>query len=118
MIIGTALGVYAYAFSPEAAYGLSVALLSLALLCISMISRVPQPLRDISRHPIRQMIDGMAYVRRNRMVLATITLDLFAVILAWATALHPGYARVLLHGWSAGFGLPGEAPAMGEDGRT
>src|SRR3546814_763872 len=113
MIIGPALGGYAYAFSPEAAYGLSVALFSLALLCISMISRVPQPLRDTSRHPIRQMIDGMAYVRRNRLVLATITLDLFAVLLAGATALLPVYARDILHVGPQGLGHLAAAPAIG-----
>src|SRR3546814_1502741 len=78
-----------------------------------MISRVPQPLRDTSRHPIRQMIDGMAYVRRNRLVLATITLDLFAVLLAGATALLPVYARDILHVGPQGLGHLAAAPAIG-----
>src|SRR3546814_19652655 len=108
MIIGTALGVYAYAFSPEAAYGLSVALFTLALLRISMISRVPQPLRDTSRPPIRQMIDGMAYVRRTTLLLAPSTLDLFAFLLPGATALLPVSPRDFLHAGSQGLGLVAE----------
>jgi hypothetical protein len=35
------------------------------------------------------MIDGLAYVRRNRLVLGAITLDLFAVLLGGATAMLP-----------------------------
>ena len=42
------------------------------------------------------MVDGLAYVRRNRLVLGAITLDLFAVLLGGATAMLPVYARDIL----------------------
>jgi hypothetical protein len=77
------------------------------------IGRVPQPPRDTTRHPLRQMIDGFAYVKGNRLVLATITLDLFAVLLAGATALLPVYARDILHVGSAGLGHLAAAPGVG-----
>jgi MFS family permease len=67
--------------------------------------------RDI--HPIRQMIDGLTYVRQNRMVLSTITLDLFAVLLAGSTALLPVYARDILMVGPDGLGLLAAAPAIG-----
>ena len=51
------------------------------------------------------MVDGFAYVRNNRLVLAAITLDLFAVLLAGATALLPVYARDILHVGAKGLGL-------------
>lgn len=113
MIIGPALGGYAYAAQPWGAYALAAALYGLALLCMMLIGPVPQPPRDTSRHPVRQMIDGVHYVRTNRLVLATITLDLFAVLLAGATALLPVYARDILHVGSAGLGHLAASPGVG-----
>lgn len=113
MIIGPALGGYVYAIQPAAAYGASALLYLAALLCMFLIGKVPQPEQDRTRHPVAQMLDGIAYVRRNRLVLAAITLDLFAVLLAGATALLPVYARDILHVGSAGLGHLAAAPAVG-----
>lgn len=113
MIIGPALGGYAYAFHPWSAYALAAGLYGFALFCMALIGPVPQPPRDTSRHPVRQMIDGLHYVRTNRLVLATITLDLFAVLLAGATALLPVYARDILHVGSAGLGHLAASPGIG-----
>ena len=113
MIIGPALGGYAYAVAPWAAYALSSALFACALFGMLLIGPVPQPPRDTSRHPLRQMLDGVTYVRSNRLVLASITLDLFAVLLAGATALLPIYARDILHVGSAGLGHLAAAPGVG-----
>lgn len=113
MIAGPAVGGYAYAATPWGAYALASALFGVALGAMMLIRPVPQPPRDTSRHPIRQMIDGFTYVRGNRLVLATITLDLFAVLLAGATALLPVYARDILHVGSAGLGHLAAAPGIG-----
>lgn len=113
MIIGPALGGYAYAIEPWAAYALAAGLFTVALGGMMMIGPVPQPPRDTSRHPIRQMVDGLTYVRTNRLVLATITLDLFAVLLAGATALLPVYARDILHVGSTGLGHLAASPGIG-----
>ena len=113
MIIGPALGGYIYAISPWIAYAVSSALFAVALGGMLLIGPVPQPPRDTSRHPVRQMVDGLFYVRTNRLVLATITLDLFAVLLAGATALLPVYARDILHVGSAGLGHLAASPAIG-----
>ena len=113
MIAGPALGGYAYAATPWGAYALASGLFAVALIAMLFIGKVPQPPRDTSRHPIRQMIDGFSYVRGNRLVLATITLDLFAVLLAGATALLPVYARDILHVGSAGLGHLAAAPGVG-----
>jgi MFS family permease len=112
-IVGPALGGYMYAFRPWAAYAGSASLLTLALLSMLMMGTVPQSPRDTSKRPIAQMIDGLSYVRRNRLVLATITLDLFAVLLAGATALLPVYAKDILHVGSQGLGHLAAAPAIG-----
>ena len=113
MIIGPALGGYAYALQPWGAYAAAAALYVVALIGMLMIGRVPQPPRNTSRHPIRQMIDGLSFVRRNRFLFAAITLDLFAVLLAGATALLPVFARDILHVGSQGLGHLAAAPAVG-----
>jgi hypothetical protein len=63
--------------------------------------------------PIRQMIDGLVYVRQNRLVLGAITLDLFAVLLGGVTAMLPLYARDILHVGADGLGPLRAAPAAG-----
>lgn len=113
MIVGPAVGGYAYAATPWGAYALASVLFAVALVGMLMIGPVPQPPRDTARHPIRQMIDGLTYVRGNRLVLATITLDLFAVLLAGATALLPVYARDILHVGSEGLGHLAASPGIG-----
>jgi MFS family permease len=112
-IIGPAAGGYMYAIEPWAAYAFSVGLFALGLVGLLFIGPVPQSARDTTRHPIAQMIDGLSYVRQNRLVLAAITLDLFAVLMAGATALLPVYARDILHVGSRGLGHLASAPAIG-----
>ena len=113
MIAGPAIGGYLYAWIPVAAYLGSVALFAVSLLCLFLIGPVPRPEVDKLRHPVRQMIDGLSYVRTNKLVLGAITLDLFAVFLAGATALLPIYARDILEVGPEGLGQLSAAPAVG-----
>jgi hypothetical protein len=59
------------------------------------------------------MIDGLIYVRRNRLVFGAITLDLFAVLLGGVTAMLPLYARDILQVGADGLGPLRAAPAAG-----
>jgi len=59
------------------------------------------------------MVDGLVYVRRNRLVFGAITLDLFAVLLGGVTAMLPLYARDILHVGADGLGPLRAAPAAG-----
>jgi MFS family permease len=65
------------------------------------------------RHPWQQMIEGLLFVRRERFLVGCITLDLFAVLLAGATALLPVYARDILGVGADGLGLMRGAIAFG-----
>jgi MFS family permease len=58
-------------------------------------------------------LEGIAYVRNNKIVLGAITLDLFAVLLGGATAMLPVYARDVLHVGAEGLGALRAAPAVG-----
>jgi MFS family permease len=59
------------------------------------------------------MVNGLSYVRRNRLVLGAITLDLFAVLLGGVTAMLPVYARDILQVGPDGLGPLRAAPAVG-----
>src|SRR5216684_2735459 len=61
----------------------------------------------------RSLVAGMRFVFSRRVILATITLDLFAVLLGGATALLPVYADQILHCGPVGLGWMRAAPAVG-----
>ena len=98
--------------TPHLPYGLSALLFALSVICLFTIPKIPRPaLRPGT--PLEQMADGLAYVRRNRLVLGAITLDLFAVLLGGVTAMLPVYARDILHVGPDGLGPLRAAPAAG-----
>jgi MFS family permease len=59
------------------------------------------------------LFDGLRFVWGTKIVLATITLDLFAVLFGGATALLPIYADRILHVGPAGLGWLRSAPSIG-----
>ncbi|MGE5722649.1 MAG: MFS transporter [Sphingomonadales bacterium] len=110
---GPALGGYLYAIAPAVPYAVSAALFIIALLGIFMIHPVGQSEMSATRNPWQQMVDGLHYVRRNRLVLGAISLDLFAVLLGGATAMLPVFARDILQAGPTGLGHLRAAPAVG-----
>lgn len=104
-IVGPSVGGFLYGLHPDIAYGVVSGMLLVALALMFMIGRVPQPPAQKDRRPMQRILDGFQYVRQNRLVLAAITLDLFAVLLAGATALLPIYARDILHVGATGLGF-------------
>ena len=113
MIVGPAIGGYTYAILPALPYITAFALFAVSLAALSFIGKVQQPARAANRRPIHQMVEGLRYVVRNKMVLGAITLDLFAVFLAGATALFPVYARDILEVGETGLAQLAMAPAVG-----
>jgi MFS family permease len=59
------------------------------------------------------LAEGIRFVFSKKVILATITLDLFAVLLGGATALLPIFADQLLHCGPIGLGWLRAAPAIG-----
>ncbi|SFP79128.1 MFS transporter [Sphingomonas rubra] len=104
-IAGPSVGGLLYAVHPEVAYGVATVLFAVALGFMFLIGPVPQPPAQTDHRPLARILEGFRYVRNNRLVLAAITLDLFAVLLAGATSLLPVYARDILHVGSQGLGL-------------
>jgi MFS family permease len=112
-IVGPALGGFAYAAAPWGAYALATVLFAVALACMLTIPPVPRTITPNKGNPLRQIVDGLAYVGQNKLVLGAITLDLFAVFLAGTSALLPIYAHDILKVGPQGLSLLAAAPAAG-----
>ncbi|WP_180542407.1 MFS transporter [Nevskia soli] len=61
----------------------------------------------------RSLLEGVRFVRDNKLVLAALSLDLFAVLFGGATALLPIYAVDILHVGAHGLGWLRAAPSVG-----
>jgi MFS family permease len=112
-IVGPALGGYLYALAPEAPYVGSAILCAISLIGLFVIPKVGFAKASRTVRPWQQMIEGLRYVRHNRLVLGAISLDLFAVLLGGATAMLPVYARDILDAGPEGLGHLRAAPAVG-----
>lgn len=113
-ILGPALGgvVYAAFRGPAAVYAL--ALLAGVTAALLML-RVNTEQKARPREPVtwRTVAAGIDYIWRHKVILGSISLDLFAVLLGGAVALLPVYAREILKTGPWGLGLLRCAPGIG-----
>jgi MFS family permease len=61
----------------------------------------------------KSLLEGMEFVRGNKLILSAISLDLFAVLFGGATALLPIYAADILRAGAQGLGWLRAAPSVG-----
>jgi MFS family permease len=69
--------------------------------------------REGGEMTITSLAAGMRFVWRTKIILATITLDMFAVLLGGAVALLPIFAKDILHSNATGLGWLRAAPSIG-----
>ncbi|MET0270030.1 MAG: MFS transporter, partial [Sphingomonas sp.] len=112
-VVGPPLGGFLYATGHFMPYAVSTVLFLCGFVSLLLIGPIPRTVLDRAANPWAQMIDGLHYVRRNRLVLGAISLDLFAVLLGGATAMLPIFARDILMVGPGGLGLLRLAPAVG-----
>ena len=112
-VAGPALGGFLYAADPALPYWVASALMAVSMAALTPIRRIVPPPIAGHAHPLRQMADGLSYVRQHRFLLGALTLDLCAVLLGGATAMLPVYARDILKVGTEGLGLLRAAPAVG-----
>src|SRR5258706_8154265 len=112
IVIGPALGGFLYVAGPAVVYGLC-AVFFITAGVLSATLRVER--RSALREPptASTLFAGIAYIRRRRELLGSISLDLFAVLFGGAAALFPIYARDILHTGPWGLGFLRSAPAVG-----
>jgi len=113
-ILGPAIGglLYALLGGPAGVYASSgvaclIATVALARLQVRPLERVKE---EVSA---RTVLAGLHYIWTHKIILGSISLDLFAVLLGGAVALLPVYAREILHTGPWGLGLLRAAPGVG-----
>ena len=104
--------VYGIAGGPMAVYATAALAYVIALLLISNI-RVKAIAGAATQIGYGTVLEGLRYLWRNKLILGSISLDLFAVLLGGAVALLPVYAREILKIGPAGLGLLRCAPGIG-----
>ena len=111
-IAGPALGGVLYILGPTTVYGITIALWCVggALLAAMRYARAERLNEPMS---LRSLLGGFRFVRHDRIILGTLSLDMFAVLLGGATALLPIFARDILQTGPWGLGLLRSAPAVG-----
>ncbi len=111
-IVGPAIGGLLFAVSAPLVYALCALFYFGAAVLTSLIKveRTPP-----NRAPVtfETVFAGIAYIRKQPVVLGAITLDLFAVLLGGATALLPIFARDVFDTGPWGLGLLRLSPAVG-----
>lgn len=116
-ILGPALGglIYALFHGPATVYATSM---TASLVATAAVSRIKPRAAKRVREPVNltTVFAGLRYIWRQKLVLGSISLDLFAVLLGGAVALLPVYAREILHTGPWGLGILRSAPGAGAAG--
>jgi len=113
-IAGPALGGFLYGFlGITATYAVDVFLTIAGLLLILNVASRPLPQESEEQGVVEKIKAGLKFVFMNKIVLAAISLDLFAVLFGGAVALLPIFADQILHVGAMGFGLLRAAPSVG-----
>jgi MFS family permease len=111
---GPALGGFIIAAQKSATMVyLVAAVLSIFRFVLVWMISARQPSRAIESMTLKSLLAGIDFVWRTKLILGTITLDLFAVLLGGATALLPIYAKDILHVGPSGLGWLRAAPPVG-----
>jgi len=126
-IAGPAIGGIAYALfrGPEAVYAIAVTVSIVSSILTLRIHPLPTaPAKELAerlsgrasdKDPIslRTVFAGFRFIWEKKLILGSISLDMFAVLLGGAVALLPVYARTILHTGPWGLGLLRSAPGVG-----
>ncbi len=113
-VVGPALGglLIAWRHEPGIVYVLDALLMLVFVFSLARI-RGQQIVRIAKELSLTSLLRGVRFVWGTKVILAAITLDLFAVLFGGATTLLPIYAKDILHVGADGFGWLRAAPAIG-----
>jgi MFS family permease len=88
--------------------------LVMLLAFIVLFARIhPRGVAEKKGFTLHTMLAGLRYVARTRLLLGSISLDLFAVLLGGAVSLLPIFAADILHGGPHSLGLLRAMPSLG-----
>lgn len=112
-ISGPAIGGFVYGFfGVNITYLIIISFIFFAIVFISLIKPKPKlVIKDMSI--FEKLTSGMKFVYNKKVVLGSMTLDLFAVLFGGATALLPVFASEILNVGPKGLGILRAAPSIG-----
>jgi MFS family permease len=113
-ILGPAVGglIYAAFRGPAPVYAAAMTTAAMAAISVFAVKLRSRP-RPRSGFAWNIILAGIGHIWSEKLVLGSISLDLFAVLLGGAVALLPAYAREILKTGPGGLGLLRCAPAVG-----
>ena len=112
-ILGPILGGFLYTIGPSTAYAVAAVLEIAAIIPIIGIVYQREQERLTDRPTLSAALQGLRFVRRSPIVLAVISLDLFAVLFGGAVALIPAIAAERLEVGDIAYGWLRAAPGIG-----
>ena len=112
LVAGPATGGILFAIRPELVYAVAVGIALAALVCVLALRSGREP-AVAGAAGLEEVLAGVRLIRRTKVLLGAISLDLFAVLLGGAVALLPIFAKDILDVGPTGLGLLRTAPAVG-----
>jgi MFS family permease len=112
--VGPGLAGLVIAVTKRASWAYLLAALG-ALACAALVASIRPRAPARHREPIslNSLLAGLRFVYRTKLIFATLTLDLFAVLLGGATILLPVFAKDILEVGPVGLGCLRAAPSIG-----
>lgn len=91
------------------------AVLAFEFVAFAAIATIPkQQIHQKEKEPIlKSLKEGLGFVFKTQLILASLSLDMFAVLFGGAVALLPVYAKDILHVGAIGYGWLNAAPGIG-----
>jgi MFS family permease len=111
-VVGPAIGGLLFALRAELVYAVAIGLALISLGCILAMQGGRVPAAE-GVAGMREVLAGVRLIRRTRVLLGAISLDLFAVLFGGAVALLPVFAKDVLEVGPTGLGFLRTAPAVG-----
>ena len=112
-ISGPAIGGFVYGFfGTGVTYVTIISFISIAVLSLMFIGSKPRPVLDF-QPMLSRLTGGIKFVFEKKIILGSMTLDLFAVLFGGAAALLPVFASDILDVGPKGLGILRAAPSVG-----
>jgi MFS family permease len=114
-IVGPAISGFLYAVDPALAYGVAAVLILCGMASLSLVTlpAVVTSEEKTERPTLRDAVQGLVFIRRTPVLLAAISLDLFAVLFGGAVALLPVIAEEQLKVGDVAYGWLRAAGGLG-----
>ncbi len=119
-VLGPALGGLLIALLKGAApvYALNAGAALTFIILLFFLRLKPQTPSTVEATTFGAMVEGLRFLKSSQVILAAITLDMFAVFLGGATTLLPIFAKDILHVGPSGLGWLRAAPSIGALGMS